>query len=86
MNQDPIHLEPEFIPFFGHKISQPHFKDDGIRKNIFQKALDIFRFPNTEEIFEVEDVYEEVKAYPLEDLSPLTTIRLTFPKGIKMPV
>lgn len=84
---DPIHLEPEYIPFFGHfLLEQERFVDDALRKTIFQRALDALRPKPKENQQEPEFSYDEVNAYPFDEDSPLAAYRITIPKNHKVGV
>lgn len=41
--QEPVELEPEFTPFFGHFLIQPPPVDDGMHHTLLSKAAALFR-------------------------------------------
>lgn len=82
--EDHVHLEPEFVPFFGHFLPQTKFVDDGLRKTIFQKAFDFLKEKPKELEQVTESWYEEVKSYIYDEETTLTALRIVIPKAHKV--
>ena len=83
--ENPVHLEPEFVPFFGHFLPQTtKFVDDGLRKTIFQKAFDLLKDKPKEKEEATESWYDEVKSYTYEEDTELTALRIVIPKSHKV--
>lgn len=83
--EDPVHLEPEFAPFFGHFLPQSNkFIDDGLRKTIFQKAFDFLINKPVEQEEEIESSYDEIKSYIYDEETTLTALRIIIPKAHKV--
>jgi hypothetical protein len=83
--EDSVHLEPEFVPFFGHFLPQTtKFVDDGLRKTIFQKAFDLLNNKPVKQEEETESWYDEVKSYLYEEGTKLTALRIIIPKAHKV--
>lgn len=83
--EDSVHLEPEFVPFFGHYLPQTSkFVDDGLRKTILQKAFDLLKVKPMEQEEGTESWYDEVKSYIYEEDSELTALRIVIPKAHKV--
>ncbi len=83
--EDTVHLEPEFVPFFGHFLPQTtRFVDDGLRKTIFQKAFDLLKEKPKEQEEETESWYDEVKSYIYDEETKLTVLRIIIPKAHKV--
>jgi hypothetical protein len=83
--EDPVHLEPEFAPFFGHFLPQTtNFVDDGLRKTVFQKAFDILKKKPKDQGEETESWYDEVKSYIYDEETLLTALRIVIPKAHKV--
>ena len=81
-----VHLEPEFVPFFGHFLPEPRFTDDALRKTIFQKAFNALKPKQKDDSEEPIYYYDEVNSYIFNEDSPLTALRITIPKDHKASV
>lgn len=84
--EQPVHLEPEFVPFFGHFLPEPKFTDDALRKTIFQKAFDALKPKQKDDSEEPIYYYDEVNSYIFNEDSPLTALRITIPKDYKASI
>ncbi|MBP9189023.1 MAG: type IV secretion system DNA-binding domain-containing protein [Chitinophagales bacterium] len=83
--EDTVHLEPEFVPFFGHFLPQTtEFVDDGLQKTIFQKVFDLLKEKPKEQVEETESWYDEVKSYIYDEETTLTALRIVIPKAHKV--
>ncbi len=89
---EPVQLEPEFIPFFGHRPPQKKGQiDDGKRPIFFsqiQEALGLFKKPESglygEDMFnQLEELYP-IKAYKYENSNPVTELQINFDKDTKI--
>ena len=88
----PVHLEPEFIPFFGHyPPDRPEQMDDGKRPRFFpkfQEALGLFKKPASagygEEAFaKLEELYP-INAYTYDSDEPVTELTINFDKDTRV--
>lgn len=84
--EQPVHLEPEFVPFFGHFLPEPKFVDDALRKTIFQKAFDALKPKQKDHSEESVNYYDEVNSYIFKEEAALTALRITIPKEHKASV
>lgn len=87
----PVHLESEFIPFFGHIPPETKKKvDSGLRPRFFpgiQEALGLFKKPTSdilgEEAFgNLEELYP-IQAYIYDNPCPATEFQLNFDKDTR---
>ena len=90
--EQPVRLEPKFIPFFGHFLPTTTTQiDDGKRPRFFpalQEALGWFKKPNAtaygEKVFErLEELYE-VRASIYDNQHPVTELTINFEKDTKV--
>lgn len=83
VSDGPVHLEPEFVPFFGHIPPQPKVIDDGVRPRFFpvlQEQLGLLKKKSVsyEEDFEkVKEAYE-TRPFIFDDDSPLVEYEINF--------
>lgn len=89
---EPVHLESEFIPFFGHFPPQPTGQLDDGRRPIFfpqiQEALGLFKKPAStlygEEAFaKLGEIYS-IEAYSYENSNPVTEFQINFDKDTRI--
>lgn len=90
---EPVHLESEFIPFFGHFPPQTTKQIDDGRRPVFfpqiQEALGLFKKPTStlygEEAFaQLEEIYS-IEAYRYENSNPVTELQINFDKDARIP-
>lgn len=83
--ENPVHLEPEFVPFFGHFLTKTNkFEDDGLRKTTFQKIFELLKDKPKEQEEETESLYDEIKSYIYDEVTTLTAIRIIIPNAHKV--
>ena len=83
---EPIDLEPDFVPFFYHMPKTEAVIDDGKRHTLlsgFKESLKNAFASKTAPQAEQEE--EGIGAYPYESDRPLCTVSVVFPKGHKIP-
>ena len=88
----PVHLESEFIPFFGHFLPEtPEQMDDGVRPRFFpdlQESLGLFKKPTAkpldEEAFEKLDELYPIQAYVYDNPNPITELQINFDKDTRI--
>jgi hypothetical protein len=88
---EPVELESEFIPFFGHLPPERTTKiDDGRRPRFFpglQEALGLFKKPSPipgEEVFsKLEEIYP-IHAYIYDNENPVTELQINFDKDTRV--
>ncbi len=87
----PVELESEFVPFFGHLPPERTAQiDDGRRPRFFpglQEALGIFKKPSPilkEEVFgNLEEIYP-IQAYVYDNPNPVTEFQINFDKDTRV--
>jgi hypothetical protein len=87
----PVELESEFIPFFGHlPPERTEQMDDGRRPRFFpgfQEALGLFKKPSPilrEEVFgKLEEIYP-IEAYVYDNPNPVTEFQINFDKDTRV--
>lgn len=90
---EPIHLEPEFIPFFGHFPPQATGQiHDGKRPIFFpqiQEALGLFKKPASTTLYgedafvQLGEIYS-IEAYSYENSNPVTEFQINFDKDTRI--
>ena len=76
---EPVHLEPPFIPFFRHGGSHKQI-DDGKRPTLFSKLSDAVK--GVKSVFHQEEAldYETIEPYLFEPENDKVALRILFPK------
>src|SRR5579871_358612 len=80
----PVHLEPVFIPFFGHILPQSHDVDDGKRHtpiSFVRESVRNFFAPKGQAAEATALPPYEPRAYYLEDDEPLSAFSISLPEG-----
>ncbi|MBK8483847.1 MAG: hypothetical protein IPL31_05755 [Saprospiraceae bacterium] len=89
---EPVHLESEFIPFFGHFPPQTTGQIDDGRRPVFfpqiQEALGLFKKPAStlygEEAFsKLEEIYS-IEAYSYKNSNPVIELQINFDKDTRI--
>lgn len=78
--EQPVHLEPPFIPFFRHGFAQAQI-DDGKRPTMLSKFFDSFKEPKMPVMIEQNALnYDSIAPFIYDAEECLQAIRVTFPK------
>lgn len=89
----PVHLEPEFVPFFGHFPPMTKASTDtGRRPRFFpalQESLGLFKKPTSnaiteESLLELEEEIYPVTAYPYENPESISELQIVFDKETRV--
>src|SRR5690349_9935868 len=87
----PVHLEPIFIPFFKHSLPEwSSSLDDGERPRFFpglQEALGLFKKPDKiseEEVFQLLEEKYPIEAYVYENSNPVVELQVNFDQGSRV--
>ncbi len=82
---EPIQLEPPFMPFIPYRPELKPFEDDGRKKTILGKLFS-YLTPKKDILHESDDDYtaEEIKPYLYESDYDLTVLRFILPRGSKI--
>lgn len=77
---EPVHLEPTFIPFFRHGF-QPEYIDDGKRHTLVSKLIENIRGKKNEPAVNEEVLnYEELEIFPYKEEGELKAIQVKLAK------
>ncbi len=84
--ENPVDLEPDFYPFFGHYVPPKTFIDDSKRNTLFSKIGDFFNGSANTSKDTGEIIVDEipVTGFNIQNDSPIHTFRISLPKGAKI--
>lgn len=84
--ENPVELEPDFYPFFGHYLPPKSVIDDSKRNTLFSKIGDFFNGNNEVPKNNTEEIAEKIPitSYLFEDNTPIHTFRVSLPQGSKV--
>lgn len=82
--EEPLHLEPPFIPFFRHGYKTEYI-DDGKRHTLVSKLIDSFKGKKKDSSIEIEVLdYEELEPFIYEAENDLKALQIKFPRERKI--
>lgn len=84
VTDDPVHLEPPFIPFFRQEF-RPGYIDDGKRPTLVSSFIEKFRRKKKEPVEEIEILdYEELEPFIYSEAPSLHALQVKLPKERKI--
>ena len=84
LSDQPVYLEPPFIPFFRHG-HQPEYIDDGKRHTLVSWLIESIKGKKPIPSFEVNTLdYQELAPFIYEELVDLTALQVKLPKDRKI--
>lgn len=84
--ENPIDLEPDFYPFFGHFIESKEIIDDSKRSTWFSKFGDFFNGGTEPQVKHTEETIDDfpVTGFYSQNDTPIHTFQVSLPKGAQV--
>lgn len=84
LSDEPVDIEPPFIPFFRHGYPKGHI-DDGKRHTVVSKAIEYIRGTKPQAVIQEQVLdYESVEPFPADPDRMLAALQIKLPKDAKV--